>query len=198
MVAALNVLAKNGYEKSTINEVADAAKVSRGLLHYYFKDKEDMVSKALSFGFGSMWDSSIGSLSSAKNPEEMVDGMIEILIRNVQENPDFSALLFEMWVSSRRSKKIEKVFFDGLTETISRLKKLLDFAASMGVIKVNNTETEAVVRLLLAAYNGLAIQLLTDPEKIKDKRLWTPIRRILLSILKGQGLSSTQSKSQTA
>jgi AcrR family transcriptional regulator len=189
LAAALEVLAKNGYEKATINEVADAANVSRGLLHYYFKDKEDMVSKALTFGFGSMWDSSIGSLADSKTPEELVDNMIRILIDNVQKNPDFSALLFEMWVSSRRSKRIEKVFSDGLAETINRLKTLLDLAASTGVIKIDRNDTEAVVRILLAMYHGLAIQLLTQPEKIKEKKLWTPIRKILLSTMKGEGLS---------
>jgi AcrR family transcriptional regulator len=187
--AALGVLARNGYERTTINEVADAAKVSRGLLHYYFKDKEEMVSKALTFGFGSMWDSSIGSLTDSKTPEELVDNMIGILINNVQKNPDFSALLFEMWVSSRRSKRIERVFSDGLEETINRLKTLLDLAASTGVIKIGRSDTEAVVRILLAMYHGLAIQLLTQPEKVKDKKLWTPIRKILLSTMKGQGLS---------
>jgi AcrR family transcriptional regulator len=189
LAAALQVLARNGYEQTTINEVADAAKVSRGLLHYYFKDKEEMVSKALTFGFGSMWDSSIGSLSESKTPEELVDNMIKILIDNTQKNPDFSALLFEMWVSSRRSKRIEKVFSDGLAETISRLKTLLDLAAATGVIKIDRNDTEAVVRILLAMYHGLAIQLLTQPEKIKDKKLWIPIRKILLSTMKGQGLS---------
>ena len=191
LAAALRVLARNGYEKTTINEVADAANVSRGLLHYYFKDKEDMVAKALTFGFGSMWDSSIGSLSESKTPEELVDNMVKVLVDNVQKNPDFSALLFEMWVSSRRSKKIDKVFSDGLAETINRLKMLLDLAASTGVIKIDKTETEAVVRILLAMYHGLAIQLLTQPEKIKDKKLWIPIRKILLSTMKGQGLSMT-------
>jgi AcrR family transcriptional regulator len=185
MEAALAVLSKNGYENTTINEVADAAKVSRGLLHYYFKDKEDMVSKSLAFGFGPMWGSSVGSLSGAKSPEELVDGMIEILKRNVQENSDFAALLFEMWVSSRRSAKIDKVFKDGLDEAINRLKALLEFASSVGVIKVDASEAEGIVRMLFAIYQGMAMQLILNPEKVKDKRMWAPIRRVLLAAFKG-------------
>ncbi|AIC16873.1 TetR/AcrR family transcriptional regulator [Nitrososphaera viennensis] len=181
MEATLAVLSKKGYENTTINDVADAAKVSRGLLHYYFKDKEDMVSKALAFGFGPMWDSSVGSLSSAKSPEELVDGMIEVLKRNLQENPDFTALLFEMWVSSRRSDKIAKVFRDGLEEAIGRLKALLEFASSVGAIKVDAAEAEGIVRMLFAIYHGMAIQLLANPEKAKDKRIWAPIRKVLLA-----------------
>lgn len=177
---ALVLLAKKGYENTTINDIADAAAVSRGLLHYYFKDKEDLASKALTFGFGTMWDASIGSLASARTAEQLADGMIEVLKTNIQQNPDFSALLFEMWVSSRRSRKIRKVFNDGLNGTVDELRKLLEIAAAAGVIRLEQGEAEGIVRILLAMYNGLAIQLLTNPEKLKDKKLWAPVRKLLL------------------
>lgn len=177
----ITVLSKKGYDNTTINDIADTAGVSRGILHYYFKDKEDMIAKALEFGFEPIWDSSVGSLSNSKSAEELVDNMIETLKKNVQENPDFSALLFEMWVSGRRSKKIQTVFRDGLTEAIKRLTKILGLAAEMGIIKINPAESEGIIRILLAMYYGLAIQLLTDPDKIQDKKIWRPIRRMLLS-----------------
>jgi len=178
--AALVLLAKKGYENTTINDIADAASVSRGLLHYYFKDKEDLVSQALTFGFGSMWESSIGSLAGATTAQALADGMIDVLKKNMQQNPDFSALLFEMWVSSRRSDKIKKVFSEGLNGTVDELKKLLELASAAGIIKIDSAESEGIVRILLAMYHGLAIQLLTNPEKLRDKRLWIPVRKLLL------------------
>ena len=178
--ATLALLAKKGYENTTINDIADAASVSRGLLHYYFKDKEDLVSQALTFGFGSMWEASIGSLADARAAQDLADGMIDVLKKNMQQNPDFSALLFEMWVSSRRSDKIRKVFSEGLNGTVDELKKLLELASAAGILKIEPTESEGIVRILLAMYHGLAIQLLTNPEKLKDKKLWTPVRKLLL------------------
>jgi TetR/AcrR family fatty acid metabolism transcriptional regulator len=180
MEATLTELSKKGYENTTINDIADTAKLSRGLLHYYFKDKEDLAAKALEHGFGPMWDSSVGRLSNARSPEELVDNMIDVLKKNVQDNPDFTALLFEMWVSGRRSAKIRKVFNDGFNEAIERLTKLLQVASSVGVIKVNPAESEGIIRILLAMYHGLAIQLMTNPEKIGDKKMWVPIRKMLL------------------
>ena len=183
LTSTLSELAKKGYESTTINDIADSAKISRGLLHYYFKDKEDLVAQALSFGFGTMWDASIASISSARTPEQLVDAMIDVLKKNLKEKPDFSALLFEMWVSSRRSRKINKVFADGLNEAISRLKKLFEFASAMGIVKLNQGEAEGFVRMLLAVYHGMAIQLLSSPERIDDDRIWLPIRRMLLLAL---------------
>ena len=178
--SALVLLAKKGYENTTINDIADAASVSRGLLHYYFKDKEDLVSQTLSYGFGSMWEKSMGSLATATSAQDLADGMIDVLKKNIQQNPDFSALLFEMWVSSRRSDKIRKVFSDGLNGTVDELKKLLELGSAVGIIKINSDESEGIVRILLAMYHGLAIQLLTNPDKIRDKKLWVPVRKLLL------------------
>jgi AcrR family transcriptional regulator len=176
---ALTLLAKRGYENTTINDIADSAAISRGLLHYYFKDKEELAAKALEFGFGPMWDSSIGKIQSARSPEELVDTMIDVLKNNVRDQPDFSALLFEMWVSGRRSAKIRKVFNDGINEAINRLTRLLEFAGRIGIIKLDPKDIEGIIRMLLALYHGLAIQLLANPEKIDDKKIWAPIRRTL-------------------
>lgn len=187
LAATLEILARKGYENTTINDIAGRAKISRGLLHYYFEDKEDLVAQALTLGFSSMWESSIGNLQSAGSPEQLVDNMIEVLKKNTLENPDFSALLFEMWVSSRRSAKIHKVFRDGLNETIDRLKGLLQVATSLGIIKGEPSELEGMVRILIALYHGLTIQLLTSPEKVRDKKMWPPIKKMLLSAFKAAG-----------
>lgn len=134
-----------------------------------------------------MWDASTGSLKNARSPAELADKMIGMLKRNVQENPDLSALLFEVWVSGRRSSKIWKVFNEGFSETIDRLKRLLEFTSSIGITRIKPDESEGVVRILLAKYHGLAIQLISDPGKIEDKKIWLRIRRMLLSAFEGNG-----------
>jgi hypothetical protein len=113
--------------------------------------------------------------------------MIDVLKENIRENPDFSALLFEMWVSGRRSTIIRKVFNEGFEEAISRLKGLFEFARSIGMIKVNKEDSEGIIRILLATYHGLAIQLLANPQKIDDKKIWVPVRRMLLSAFERTG-----------
>ena len=92
-----------------------------------------------------------------------------------------------MWVSGRRSAKIKKVFDDGLNESIDRLVALLEFAAKMGVIKIDPAESEGIVRILLAMYHGLAMQLLSNPKKVDDEKMWVPIRRTLVGLMMKDG-----------
>ena len=45
--ATVKVLAQKGYDQATIADISQIANVARGALHYYFRDKEDLVTKAL-------------------------------------------------------------------------------------------------------------------------------------------------------
>ena len=92
-----------------------------------------------------------------------------------------------MWVSGRRSAKIKKVFHDGLDESIDRMMTLPEFAAKMGVIKIDPAESEGIVRILLAMYHGLAIQLLSNPKKVDDEKMWVPIRMTLADLMMKDG-----------
>ncbi len=41
--AAFSVLSRQGYEKTSIKEIAEEAGVAQGLVHYYFKSKQQLV-----------------------------------------------------------------------------------------------------------------------------------------------------------
>jgi AcrR family transcriptional regulator len=45
--SALKILTAKRYEDATIADISKAADIGRGILHYYFSNKEDLVSKAL-------------------------------------------------------------------------------------------------------------------------------------------------------
>src|SRR5215470_13571903 len=45
--AAFNVLSREGYENTSIKEIAEEAGVAQGLVHYYFKSKQRLVLEVL-------------------------------------------------------------------------------------------------------------------------------------------------------
>jgi AcrR family transcriptional regulator len=47
--AAFTVLSRQGYENSSIKEIAEEAGVAQGLVHYYFKSKQQLVLAVLDF-----------------------------------------------------------------------------------------------------------------------------------------------------
>ena len=41
--AAYEIIARNGYENITVQDIADRAGFSKGIVYYYFKSKDDVM-----------------------------------------------------------------------------------------------------------------------------------------------------------
>jgi TetR/AcrR family transcriptional regulator, fatty acid metabolism regulator protein len=180
---SLRVLAKNGYENTTIANIANKSNVSRGILHYYFSDKEDLVSKVLAFSSENIIQATIRGIKG-KTPEEIVDNIIKDSIQSFRDNPDFYAFLFEMWCASRRSEKIKQELVTCSVKVTKSIKKVLDEAIQNGVLKINTKNTEEMSKVLLALFNGIAFEKLMEPSQdLENRKYWIQVRSILLSVL---------------
>ncbi len=186
--AAVKVLAIKGYDNATIADISDAAGISRGLPHYYFKDKEDLAIKALETSTSEMIRSSVSRLHG-ESVEELVEEIIEIHKENLQEHPEFYAFLFEMWSAGRRSKRIGNMFRQSQDEVVATFIKELE-----GNLKIASQLTpeqiEALSRLIIALTDGTAFQLIIRPEKQPyEEGLWQLFRKMVLALFETKNAS---------
>jgi AcrR family transcriptional regulator len=182
--ATVKTLAQKGYEQATITDISKIANVARGALHYYFKDKEDLVTKALANSTASMVQSSLAGLKG-ESLEEIVDNVINVHKNNISKDSDFFNFLYEMWCASRRSKKIKREFMNCQDKVIAAIKEWLENAARQGIIKINVAESEALARALLGITDGMAFELIDHPEKLNDKNTWLPFKKMILAVFEG-------------
>jgi AcrR family transcriptional regulator len=211
--AAAVVLAEKGYENATIKDIAAAAHVNWGLLHYYFKNKEDLVVKTLRYASDVAFTPTLGLFSDGKSKEEIVDNAIELLKKTYRDNPGFYKLLFEMWCASGRSKKIKAELVDCVNRVIESLRTELEkifipiattaataaaaiFDASSA--DISHEESAGIAGLLLAMSNGLAFQLILDPQKLEDEKTWQPFRVAALVLLGGNVNEANSSNSNSS
>ena len=180
---ALKVLAKNGYENTTIANIATESGVSRGILHYYFSNKEDLVSKVLAYSSENIIQTTIKGIKG-KTAEEIADNIIKDCIQSFKEYPDFYAFLFEMWCASRRSDKIKNELIICSAKVTESIEKVLDEAIQNGILKKSIKNTEEMSKVLLALFNGIAFEILMEPSRdLENLKYWIQVRSILLSVL---------------
>lgn len=183
---ALKVLAKNGYENTTIANIATESGVSRGILHYYFSNKEDLVSKVLAYSSENIIQTTIKGIKG-KTAEEIADNIIKDCIQSFKEYPDFYAFLFEMWCASRRSDKIKNELIICSAKVTESIEKVLDEAIQNGILKKSIKNTEEMSKVLLALFNGIAFEILMEPSRnLENLKYWIQVRNMILSILKSQ------------
>jgi AcrR family transcriptional regulator len=180
--STIQLLAEKGYADTSIADIATHAKVYKSLLHYYFKDKEDLVSKALAARSSTMIQPAKEVLSAVKSIDELIDGAISFFKRDMEQNPDFFGLIFETWCTARRSKRIKEEFNAGISQRTADIKEVLDGAAKQRLIGVQDpVELEGLARIILALYHGIALQLIHNADIGSNQRMWDRLKKMLMA-----------------
>lgn len=152
-----------GAAASTFDQVAREAGVSRGLLHYYFGSKERLLVEVVRHDCDVRMAALEDSLAGAGSAEAIVEILVEALEELVEQDPGAFALIFEMFTASRHNEELGDAMAevyrrvrDGIAATLAR-KRDEGAVAPKG-------EPAAVASILLALGDGMALQLLSDPD----------------------------------
>jgi AcrR family transcriptional regulator len=155
-------VARRGISGSTFEHVAREAGVSRGLLHYYFGTKEALLVEVVRRDT----EHRIARLDEPLGKAGSVDELLEILVADLQDSiqndPGFWVLLFDLFTAGRRNPEIQREVGELFNRTRAHVGEILAAKQAEGVI-APRIELDAVVALLFAMADGIALQVLSDP-----------------------------------
>jgi AcrR family transcriptional regulator len=95
--AAFQLIAKNGYEATSIAMIAKSAGVSKGLLYNYFDSKEELV-KALVLGAMEEGDKLLSEIYD-ENPTITLRNIFQWFFKEIRERPTHWKLMTELTFS---------------------------------------------------------------------------------------------------
>ncbi len=157
-------VARRGTAGSTFDRVSREAGVSRGLLHYYFGTKEQLLVEAVRRDCELRLERLQRRLSKAATADDFIDLMGQNLRETVSEDPDFVTLLFELFTMSRRNPDIAVEYAGLVRRTREQVAAMLDAAQRDGVLRLH-AEPEAVADLLFSIGDGFALRMLIEPDR---------------------------------
>ena len=100
--AALAVIGEKGYSAATVDEIVDAAGVSKGVAYYHFKNKAAMAESILEEGLGELIEQCERLAEEAASAPEALAGMVEVLAARLFENKAFGRFFVsELWREGR-------------------------------------------------------------------------------------------------
>ena len=105
---AAAVLARQGYEATSMKEIADEVGVSSGLLHYYFGTKEDLLAEVVRVLHDEQVAEWRQAIAAAGGPLERVAAGMRRASDKFQTQPEFWHLLFDMYATGLRNPRLRK------------------------------------------------------------------------------------------
>jgi AcrR family transcriptional regulator len=157
-------VAQHGTAGSTFERVAREAGVSRGLLHYYFGTKEQLLAEAVRRDCQLRLERLEQQLAGAQTAEDFIGLMAQHLQDAIREDPDFITLLFELFTLSRRNDDIAMEYANLMRTMREQVAGMLTVAQDEGVLRLH-AEPEAIAEILFSLGDGFALRMLTEPDR---------------------------------
>src|SRR5579863_6517762 len=142
-------VAQHGTAGSTFERVAREAGVSRGLLHYYFGTKEQLLAEAVRRDCQLRLERLEQQLAGAQTAEDFIGLLAQHLQDMIREDPDFVTLLFELFTLSRRNEDIAVEYANLMGAMREQVAGMLTVAQEEGVLRLH-ADPEAVAEILFS------------------------------------------------
>ena len=148
--AAFKLMAQNGYESTSISQIAKEAGVSKGLMYNYFDSKEDLLRALLNHAMAE-GDKLISEIITS-DPAETLRNLFQWFFNELRERPEHWRLLTEL------SLKIGKFDFVKVMARIKMKEYVVFVSTLLKELGFPNAKEEA--QLIAGLFDGIGIQYL--------------------------------------
>lgn len=173
--AAFTVLSRQGYEKTSIKDIAEEAGVAQGLVHYYYKSKQQLVLAVLEFVCDKVeheLEGEAGVLQAFEQTKQML-----------KDSHDSNALYIQLIGVSLHDPVIQ----EGVRNYIRMSRSGIEDQARE-VLKERQLDpapARGIAGVVWAAVLGIMIQGLVDPEFNADEAIDTLTAMSLAAVYPG-------------
>ena len=181
LAAAKTVLAANGYDRTSLDQIAQEAEVSKGSIYVYFRSKEELLAEVLQGGMHRFIEASKSAAAHAATPWAALKAVVHTHLESFAADPDtFKIALTERTnlILNPRSQQ-NQALWQMYQEHVEWVGGLFQQAIKAGEIR--SIEAQHYAHLLLdtvfmAAYRRLATptstSLAQEADELMNVLLW--------------------------
>jgi AcrR family transcriptional regulator len=156
-------VAERGIAGSTFDQVARAAGVSRGLLHYYFGSKERLLVEAVRRECDVRDEQLELAIAGAGSVEQVIDVLVRSFEDFLGDGPATAVMFHEMLTLGQRNPEIAYELAELGRRTRSHLATALRSKSDAGVLALRD-DPESVAAFLFVLADGILVRRLSEPE----------------------------------
>jgi AcrR family transcriptional regulator len=156
-------VAERGIAGSTFDQVARAAGVSRGLLHYYFGSKEQLLVEVVRRECDVRNELLEHAIADAGSGEQVLDALVRSFQDFLGDGPAMPVMFHEMLTLAQRNEEIASELAELGRRTRRHLAEALAARGAAGVLQLRD-DPEAVAAFLFVLADGIMVRRLSEPE----------------------------------
>ena len=183
--AAYKVVGEKGYADFTIKDIAEEAGLSTGLLHYYFKDKEDLLFNLLRGMNTKLKDQLNKTLKVLTKPQDKLLAFCDEAFDLVEKEKAYFYVLIDFWAQMNHDKRIHQANVKLFQSYRDEITAILKEGETKGAFKVMDVQLTSVI--IISLIQGTIIQYIIDNESFDYREYTGRIKEQIFSmVLKGK------------
>lgn len=182
--AAMYMFSEKGVEKTKMIDIAQKAGVGKGTIYEYFSSKTEIFTFVSEYLFENMLQDINSALKGKNNP---LDKLKVIVFNSLNyfnsHHMNVASLLLEFWVEGTRTKAIESGSGVNLSGVYNDYRNLIADIVKDGMEKniFIKVDPYSYASVLIASLDGLLLQILMMPKRLKTKELEKTIELVLIA-----------------
>jgi AcrR family transcriptional regulator len=183
--AARQVFSRKGYDAATVEEIAETAGVSKGLIYNYFRSKDDIL-LATAEALMSRLEEHMERMSTAEAPaSDKVIAAQHMHTGEMIKQWDFVQIMFEFWSESVRRPEIARPYAQMFRKARAYLETVIDNGIASGEFRP--VPAKEVASLMIAMADGLTVQRMLDSRAFTWRSVSDAMDDLLLNGLLARG-----------
>ncbi len=177
MQSAMENFAKNGFDRTRMEDIATSAGLAKGTLYLYFKNKEDLFYAICDHNLEELRN----QLSRLFNRKENIMLDAERFYDQYRRGSlGGDTIWFEMIALSTRNPKLRKILAENQSKVYQVVKEFLKTQIERGFLR-EDINIDVIASALIALYNGLALnKLLLQTSNSESQKAWIETIRALI------------------
>ena len=180
--ATVECITKHGYHNFSMQDVARTAGVSKGIIHYYFLNKDDLMMSVLDRVAGDIETLIAADMESITSPVEKLKIFMSVSFDIVRGTKEYYQVNMDFWTQINQKKEVRQVISRHYAKFRDSCARVIEEGVRMGVFKNVNPHHQA--SLIIATIDGVSLQWLFDETVYDyDEMVKTASQQLLESLL---------------
>jgi AcrR family transcriptional regulator len=181
--AAFSLMVERGLCEMTTAMVADKARASKGLIHYYFESKESLIIEVMRWILENYLGFVKDLLEHYPDNEDKLEKGLSESWNSFKADPSLMIAIFETKINGRNSQELSRTVIQFHREIVEELKKFV-LAGWGATDKASEKEAEAIVTIVLGVFESLALRYILDPEATDFEYTFDVLNRAIETIMR--------------
>ncbi len=165
------------FDKTSIKEIAAEANINHGMLHYYFKNKEDILLSYIDYVidlYKSMFEDWLrGNGQKFNNKEDFLKACLDFMLQKITLNKDIAKIYIELWEIGTYNEKVRLKLRETYEEWIQAVSKIVSD-------EVDGIETASAIGICIVAFSeGLSmLSIMLEDSNLKVEKLLDTFKKL--------------------